>query len=218
MARFFLITGLLGLASGCAGAATPAPPPVSAPALLVMHAEGSVEPLKRPTIKGSADIGFESTGCCSLGFYVAVTQDADSEAVEAANENTRESTQKPDSADDPAKSLNALEGGLELGVVIPAWNDRLRIRGRAGKAGTTPRTVSLGREGVSTSLAVLMRVWDLPAPETNSFKADVDVMVGVSVLSLQREATSAGGMGKPYSDAALMLGVRIGTDYGIDLE
>jgi len=184
--------------------------------LLGIHAEGSVEAHKNPKISGSVDVGFESTGCCAIGLFAGASELSNKNAKDAANETAPDAT----GADKPS-NLQAIEGGLELGVTVPLQGylkDRLRLRGRAGKAGTPPGRTSFGRAGFSGSLALIVRTWDIEAPATNAFSPKIDLLIGYSVLSLQRESTSAGDMKTPYADKSLMLGIRIGADHGLDLE
>jgi hypothetical protein len=160
----------------------------------------------------SADIGFEATGCCGAGLYVAGTKHAEDDAEEARVDDTKHGD---DDADDPRVD-EILEGGIELGVVPPIWDQRLRLRLRGGKAGTPPKSPSVGRSGFTGSAALLFRLWSVPPPAVDEAAPTVDLFVGFSAWSFGRERTSAGPMGDSEQVNAALFGVRIGGEYGVD--
>jgi hypothetical protein len=200
-----IVIGLL--AGGCTTL-----PPAGAPDQLQLHVEGAGQlvPWKHRGFIGAADVALGHTGCCDAGIYVA--------AASLDNGYAR-----------AHRTTEVLQGGLQLGVALPVWEDRFRLRARIGKAGTPPAPPLFGRSGFSTSAVVLFRVWDIEPPQTNEFKPNIDLMLGLTTLSMQAENSSAGSLRdlgendlikapNAASAAALLLGIRIGTDYGIDLE
>ena len=212
MLRFATLALLL---NGCVPAYTP--PKSSAPMLLAAHAEGSGQLWSDPKVSGGADIGFERTGCCSVGMYVSTSRLSNDAAKAAADPQRALDSEQ---SDDAKRALEVLDGGVELGVALPAFENRFRLRARAGLSGTPPSRPYLGRSGFSTSVMFVTRFWEATAPAANKFSPDIDVLLGYSVVSLGREHTSAGRVtvDDGYSDHALMLGLRLGADYGLDLE
>jgi hypothetical protein len=221
------VTSRFGILSlflvGCGWHGFPAyiPPPQSAAMALAVHAEGMVETDKDPKVSGGADIGLDVTGCCSAGIYVSASSLSNKRAKEAAavpsvtaaNEAGSDATPNSDRS-----ALEVLDGGAEVGVVIPGLENRFRLRARAGLSGTAPRAPSSGRSGFSTSVVLVTRLWKATPPAPNQFSPDIDLLFGYSVLSLGRERTSAGQIGERFPDRAFMLGLRLGTDFGLALE
>jgi hypothetical protein len=158
---------------------------------------------------GSADIGFGRAGCCDVGVYVA---DARLSGAKARD----------------ARVTEILQGGFQLGVTLPLWQQRLRLRGRFGRSGSPPESPLLGRSGFGTSAALTLRLWDVNAPDVNQFKPNVDLLLGWSTLALGNETASSGSLHDPVQNLiqaplpltinALMLGLRVGADFGLDLE
>jgi len=208
MTRLGQLLTIAVLASGC----SVMPPVAAAPDQFQMHMEGALQPGLQPRASGfhgAADVALASAGCCDAGVYVAASSFGGKDARDYA-------------------FTQVLQGGLQLGVTLPVWEERLRLRARIGKAGTPPEPPRFGRSGFGTSAVVLVRVWDIEAPLRNQFKPNVDLMVGFSSLSLQSENSSAGSLrdapdsliSRPnaVNVSALLLGIRIGADYGLDLE
>lgn len=205
------VGALLLLLGGCGGVPAYSPPPNSAKMVFAVHAEGTTELAANPKVSGGVDVDVERVGCCSLGLYFSAAQLSNAKAKEAAN--VPELSEPNDD-----RSLEVLDGGLELGVVLPALENRFRLRARAGASGTAPRTPALGRSGISTSLMAIARLWRAAPPAPNHFSPDIDLLLGYSALSLGRENTSAGFVDERYSHHAFVVGLRLGADYGLDLE
>jgi hypothetical protein len=151
----------------------------------------------------AADVGFEAAGCCGLGLYAAQTSRTTGQA-------------KHDNAE------TVIDGGLELNLAprIGSLQDRLRMRLRAGKAGTPPYLESAGRSGFSASAGLIFRLWDTDPPPVNYASPDIDVLLEYYGWSLGKEQTSAGPReeGNKLSDGAILLGFRLGLDYGVELK
>ncbi|HXK19385.1 MAG TPA: hypothetical protein VNG33_16355 [Polyangiaceae bacterium] len=206
-ARLGHLMAIFSLASGCA-----ATPPAAAPDQFQMHVEGAFQPplpKKSQGFTGAADVALGHAGCCDAGVFVAATSFGSDDAEDY-------------------RITQVLQGGVQLGVTLPVWDGRLRVRARVGKAGTAPEPPRFGRSGFATSAVMLLRLWDIEPPQTNEFKPNVDVFLGMSTVSMHAEMSSAGSLRDAPNDliarpnaaslSALLIGIRIGTDYGIDLE
>lgn len=193
------------MASGCGAAA--ARYPGRAPAILGLRGDAGL--LARKLNLGyaaGASVGFEASGCCSIaayGAYTKLTTEARLRAGEPGNEKYVD---------------RILEGGVEVGAVAPWLQDHLRLRLRAGMAGTPPTTTTLGRRGFAGSLAVLYRLSSAMPPEVGEAAPELDAFLGGVVWMLESERDSAGEDDTAPSGGALMLGIRIGAGYGIDLQ
>jgi hypothetical protein len=193
--------GLLALliASGC-GAAMHAS---SAPATIALHADGDW--LTRSGYAAGASVGFEATGCCSVGTYATYWKLLGTGVLSAKGD--RDNTVN-----------RILDGGIELGAVSPWLTDRLRLRVRAGMTGTPPRTASLGRQGFSGSLSALFRLSDPAPPAVGQAAPEIDLVLGYAIWGLEGERTSAGSDDSSRSGGSLMLGLRVGASHGLDLQ
>ena len=188
--------GALGCTAGMPAVASPAS------GSFVTHGDAGSELSSRGHgFVGTADLGFEATGCCGGALYVSDTNYAGAEA-------------KHKNAGD------VLDGGLELSVVVPRIvNDRLRLRVRAGKSGTPPSKLTLGRSGYSTSSVVLFRLTPPEAPALNAFSPSVDLFAGMATTWLDKERTTYGvdDSSGNLSRVMFLFGVRLGVGYGVDL-
>jgi len=219
------MTSRLGILSllllGCHGLPEYSPPPQSAAMALAVHAEGMLETHRNPKVSGGADIGLDVTGCCSAGIYVSASSLGSKRAKDAAavpSVSASSGAESDETSSSDRSALEVLDGGAEVGVVIPGLENRFRLRARAGLSGTAPRAPSAGRSGFSTSVVLVTRLWKATPPAPNRFSPDIDLLLGYSVLSLGRERTSAGQIGGRFTDQAFMLGFRLGTDFGLALE
>jgi hypothetical protein len=151
----------------------------------------------------AADVGFEATGCCGLALYAGHT----SRASDLAKEE---------------RATEVLDGGLEVNLAprIAIIDDRLRFRVRGGKAGTPPYQASGARAGFAASAGVLVRLSDVQPPDVGHAAPAIDLLAEFNGWSLGREQTSAGPrQGSEGSVvAAIVFGVRVGLEYGIDLK
>ncbi|HEX6276810.1 MAG TPA: hypothetical protein VFZ53_27410 [Polyangiaceae bacterium] len=207
--RVLVVLGLLAGACGesLPSARSPASELAPASGRFTLHADAAAltESLEFRDVgfRGTADVGFEATGCCGLALYAAHT-----------------SRTSPEAESESAETL--LDGGLELSLAprIPSIEDRLRMRVRGGKAGTPPSQASAGRSGFAASAGLLVRLVDVHGPAVNRAAPAIDVLVDFYGWSLDREQTSAGT--RESSDSAmggsLVLGLRVGLDYGVELK
>lgn len=204
MLRIGHCVALVLVAVGCAS--LPIKPP--APATFGVHADAAgayAFPQPRPGFIGAADAGFEMTHCCGLGMYMSFANFAVN-----GEDMDHERWARP--------ATRILDGGVELGVITPWPDHRLRLRLRAGKAGTPPNRVTLGRSGYSAHAAALFRLWNPATPEVGQEAANVDLFAGYSGWGLGAERTSGGAMGDSQPVNAVLVGVRLGVDYGVDFE
>jgi hypothetical protein len=193
---------LLGACSeGTPAPRAPAGPPASGK--FAVHAEvgGLAEPASGVGVRTAADVGFENTGCCGVGLYAGHTS-------------------RVGSSSRTEKARELLDGGLELTIVLPALQDRFRLRMRGGKSGTLPRTPSFGRSGFSASAGLQLRLWNIRRPAVGEGVGDFDLMVDYYGWTLGRERTTAGPRRgqEAISGGAIVFGLRLGVDYGIQLE
>ena len=188
---------------GCA-ASPKLPRSPSAPTTLAIHAEAALlNDFQKGNDgfgwSGTADLGFEFPGCCSVGFYAGYTILGDDGAKKAWAD-------------------TIVDIGPELGIVLPVWDHRLRLRLRAGKAlaAAPPR---LGRDGFSGSGAFLVRVSGVRAPAVNEGAAQVDLFLGSAGWWVGPEQSPAGPLGESFAQAAMFVfGVRLGAGDGVDFQ
>lgn len=198
------LLALLAVVTGCGR------PPAAAPAQLHAHVEGvamvSPDENSKSGFTGSLDVAAASAGCCDLGAFVAATSQEDPQT---------------------ARIGQVLHGGAQVGVVLPFLQDRLRVRARIGKAGTPPKSPLFGRSGISTSTALAFRLFDPSPPLVDEMKPNVDLLLGLSTLSLNSERSSAGSLKEPgpgvtdfgsVDVTSFIIGIRIGAEYGLDLD
>lgn len=218
MSSRFAVTLVLALAAaGCHASVSP-PPPSPAGSTLALHAEGGVL-AHHPGYAGAADFGFEVSGCCGAAVYVAGTR------LKGNDEPRKFEWDKGFDRDDPndARVNEILEGGIELDGVVPDFGareleNRLRLRVRAGKAGTPPDRPELGRTGYSLSTVLLVRAFGATRPGVNDALPTLDAFAGYSRWNLGPERTSAGDLQYGWNGGAVVFGLRVGVDYGVDFE
>ena len=191
---------------GCAAQAQQLP----APATLAMHGEASGLRGNDWGTSAGADVGFQAGNCCGAGAFITRTgwqSESDGKPTGAKNYNATE----------------ILEGGVEIMAVIPGvLANRFRLRIRGAKIGTPPSAPRFGRTGYSGSFALLFRLTRPELPTTGSAAPAVDVFAGGGIWGLGHEQSSAGSLNGqydgPFRTAAVLLGLRLGVDYGIDLK
>lgn len=191
----------LALLSGCAGQSLPEP---HSPATFGIDAEASGGPsTSTGGLSGqlSLGVGFEAAECCGLGVYVARTLIKHSDTHPSSDQLVNDIT----------------EGGVAITVVVPGTANTLRLRLRGGLAGEPPPQLpSLGRTGYTGGGAISFRVLGANPPPTGQAGAAIDVFGGYSMWAFDRNRTSAGLSGPTFNTGALLFGVRIVTDYGVD--
>ncbi len=204
---------LLLLAAGCAGVAQTAG---TAPTTLALQADAVG--LTRGGYSGGASLGFEAADCCSMGTYLTYSRLSGDHGLPVHDNDSKAPKH------DPYPSVDRiLSSGLQLGAVVPVprkWSrlkDHLRLEVRAGLAGTPPTSVTLGRHGFAGSAALLCRLTDGSASRVGEAQPDLDLVVGYSVWTLGSESTAAGANDTNASGASLLVGLRLGAGYGIDL-
>lgn len=143
----------------------------------------------------SADVGFEATGCCGMGVYAARTGLGGT----LAHEN---------------RASQILEGGLEFSAMFSDW---VRLRLRAGRAGTPPQLPLYGRKGETGSVALLARL-PHPPPAIGEPAIAWDLFLGLSAWRFGRERTAGGPFDGSYTTGALLFGLRVGSEYGVAFE
>ena len=213
--------GFLSLAAGliASGCGPTMPKPAAAPAAFVLQADASG--LSGPGYGAGASIGFEATDCCSMGTYASFWKLSDEAALEPEPDRAVADDVVRETSDEETPQNNIeriLDGGLELGAVSPILTDQLRLRIRAGLAGTPPTTLSLGRTGFAGSVALIYRLTDAKPPQAGDAAPVFDLLAGLQVWSFESERTSAGSDDTSAGGVAGMVGVRIGAAYGIDLQ
>lgn len=194
-------------AAGC-GAAVQQP---GAPAAIVMHVDAAG--LNRPGYAAGAALGFEASRCCSVGAYATYWK-----LVGKGRLTHDESSAAKDKNDDDPPVDRILDGGLELGAVSPWITDRLRLRLRAGLAGTPPRKITLGRKGFAGSISVLYRLSDALPPDVGSATPVFDLVLGFQSWTFESERTPSGSDDRSRSGVAVVLGLRFGAAYGLALQ
>jgi hypothetical protein len=201
--RLVVLVAVLSLA-GCTK-----PEPAS-PALLGMHMEASggagIEPGSGVFAWG-ADLGVEKAGCCGVGAWGSHTS-------------------APSAKNDEQGTDYRIDGGLETGIVIPAAEDRFRFRLRAGVSTTTKDPPLLGRSGYTAGGTVLFRIADVTKPQAGGAALGFDAIAGYRAWAYGPADSSAGVVaedsdshqGQPVTTHALVVGVRLGAEFGLDLQ
>jgi len=176
---------------------------------------------------GGAALGFEAPGCCGIGANVTYWHVDKDLPLKGLTKSDRDALQREVDAgagaggeSDTLYGVNRmLGGGVEVSAELLAW---LRLRLRADLAGTPPTTATLGRKGFAGSLAAVVRLTELPPLSGGPLEVGkaaplLDLVVACQAWTFEEERTSAGLVGGEVSSVALMLGLRFGASYGLDL-
>jgi hypothetical protein len=185
----------VAVASGCASAM---PPPDAARSVLVVEGEGAggLTTRGQPVSRFSGGAGFEMSGCCGAGAYIARSYvGGDTDPNRIANTEITEI------------------GGNFTVAPFPRW--RLRLNG--GLAATPPKDQELGRRGVAGSGAVFFRVVGPEFVQVGSAAPRFEVFADYTAFALGRQLTSAGWESEALTANTVLLGARLSIDYGLDL-
>ncbi len=166
--------------------------PGPAPAALVAQVEGAAG-LGLPGgpvglgYQAGASFGFESRHCCGLGVFIL-----DGGA---------------------SKSKGTLGGGIEVRANV--WR-HVWLFGRAGRASTQPNSKGEHQTGYEFGGGAFLRAIGR-SPAANAFTPLVDITVSYSGWALGQMLNSGDPQGSSQYTSAIVAGVRIGADYGLDL-
>lgn len=173
--------------------------PRPATAALVLQVEGALGPGSsgkgvRLGYQAGASFGFESRHCCGLAVYIL---DGGVNRLSG----------------DPDQTTGTLGGGLEARARV-WW--RLWLFGRVGRASTKPDSRDQHRTGYEFQGGAYLRAIG-KSPATNAFAPLVDITLSYTGWALDPMLTSGDPMGGSQYTSAVVAGVRIGADYGLDL-
>lgn len=181
---------------GCGAVAKREP----ATAALAMHVQAlagaSMGEECKAAASGGAGLGVEFPDCCGIGAFALSTyrdvgEDADGPASVAA-------------------------GGLELSAHVP-FAPFLLLAGRIGRAGTRPASNGSTSSGYLTGVSLSWPVVEPEALHVAASQSLFHLVLAYDAWQL-KGYTPAGANGYENDGHAVMLGVRFGARYGLDLE
>jgi hypothetical protein len=176
----------------------------SAPAAIALQIDGAVgTSLAREGVgwQIGASLGLDATNCCGVGAYIAVG-------------NAFGHAEGADS------SFTSVDAGLEANFTIPRPSNLpipiLRVRG--GRASTAPDSNASHRAGYAFGAALALRLTPKPPLGVGENAATLDVLIPSYVVwGLGERQTAAGEMGDRVVVHAILFGIRIGAEHGIQL-
>jgi hypothetical protein len=187
------------------------PPPNPPPLALGVGVEAAT--LFTPRLKPGAffvSAGFDSGRCCGFGLYAARSYFGDwGDSKEGGHDRKQV---------EPQESRRVLPDEItELGGAFTVTlNEYVRIRMRGGLAASPPKDQEIGRSGVGGNASALVRLWGVAPPQIGAPASHLDLVLGFSAWALNRQATSAGLRDEAVNVNALLVGLRVSADYGVD--
>jgi hypothetical protein len=176
-----------------------------APAGLLLAVDGSFGWQPHADLAGTltlgATIGLQLSDCCWIAGYANYTSLFKKGRIPADN----------------GRWIDAIvDGGLDFGVFDP-WLHRFSLSFRGGVAGTAPVDQNSGRRGLAAAAAFRFRIIGDARLQANAFEPILEANIGFAYWSVQEQETTYGIGDKTARGCALLLGLRLGTGYGLDL-
>lgn len=188
--------GALALTVPLGCGAIPSGPPATTDTVMSAHVQTlaglagwSTEAL---AVSAGAGIGMEFPGCCALGAFASSTT-------------TR----------CPSGPSGIAAGGLELSAEIPVMHN-FHFAARVGRAGTRPSSQGAFLSGYLAGLSLALRVpKEQDAVSVGAGQSRLDVVLSYERWQLERYTPA--GPADDFGGGAILLGVRFGGGYGLNL-